>query len=98
MACDCALLMQTPHNIYLFMASFYRKYAIYIVARSLKKRAWGRGSGVKRTLLIPYFGKIKGKQTLLMKELKKIEAERTLLIPEIRKVEANKKLKNHRVD
>jgi hypothetical protein len=50
----------------------------------------GEGVEVKRTLLIPYFGKIKGKQTLLMKELKKIEAERTLLIPEIRKVEANK--------
>jgi hypothetical protein len=91
MACDCALLMQTPHNICLFMESFYRKYAIYIVEPI--KASMGEGIEVKRTLLIPYFGKIKGKQTLLMKELKKIEKERTLLIPEIREVEANKKLK-----
>jgi hypothetical protein len=32
---DHALLMQTPHNIYLFMVRFYREYTIYIMDRSL---------------------------------------------------------------
>ncbi len=36
------------------------------------KASKGEGVEVKRTLLIPYFGKITGKQTLLMKELKGI--------------------------
>jgi hypothetical protein len=97
MACDCALLMQTPHNIYLFMVILQKICHSYSGSEPIKE-SMGEGVEVKRTLLIPYFGKIKGKQTLLMKELKKIEAERTLLIPELRKVEANKKLKNHRVD
>jgi hypothetical protein len=41
--------MQTTHNIYLFMASFYRKYAIYIVeTEPLKER---EGEGVRLSKL-----------------------------------------------
>jgi hypothetical protein len=45
MAWDHALKMQTSHNIYLFMASFSVKYAIYIhvvVLEAIKASA-GRG-------------------------------------------------------
>jgi hypothetical protein len=35
--------MQTPHNIYLFMASFNSKYAIYIVEREPLKESEEEG-------------------------------------------------------
>ncbi len=44
MAWDHALLMQTSHNIYLFMASSYSKYAIYIVETEPITASRGRGS------------------------------------------------------
>jgi hypothetical protein len=43
MAWDHALKMQTSHNIYLFMASFSVKCAIYIVEQEAIKASAGRG-------------------------------------------------------
>jgi hypothetical protein len=43
MAWDHALLMQTPHNIYLFKASFYSKYFINIVKTEFIKAREGEG-------------------------------------------------------
>ncbi len=40
---DHALKMQTSHNIYLFMASFKSKYAIYIVETEAIKASKGKG-------------------------------------------------------
>jgi hypothetical protein len=37
------LVDTTPHNIYLFMASLYRKYAIYIVESEPIKASEGEG-------------------------------------------------------
>jgi hypothetical protein len=42
MAWDHALKMQTSHNIYLFMASFSIKCAIYIVEMEAMKASSGR--------------------------------------------------------
>jgi hypothetical protein len=44
LAQDYALKMQTPHNIYLFMASVTSKYAIYIVETEPLKESEGEGS------------------------------------------------------
>ncbi len=43
MARDHALKMQTSHNIYIFMASFIVKYAIYMVELEAIKASAGRG-------------------------------------------------------
>jgi hypothetical protein len=43
MAWDHTLKMQTSNNIYLFMASFYSKYALYIVELELIKASMGQG-------------------------------------------------------
>ncbi len=44
MAWDHALKMQTPHNIYPFMASFSAKYAIYVYSGDGSyKSEWGGG-------------------------------------------------------
>ena len=41
-------LMQTIHNIFLFMASFYRKYTIYIVETEPIKPREGEGVRLSR--------------------------------------------------
>jgi hypothetical protein len=41
-------LMQTIHNIFLFMASFYRKYTIYIVETEPIKTREGEGVRLSR--------------------------------------------------
>ncbi len=48
MAWDHALKMQTSHNIYLFMASFSVKYAMYIVELEAIKVSAGREALLSR--------------------------------------------------
>jgi hypothetical protein len=52
MSRDHALMMLTPNNIYLFMADFSVKYAIFIVKLEAVKASAGRGVLLSRRHII----------------------------------------------